>query len=62
MSREARRRLRWRPSRIDFATWAVCSVWETLAGVMSGLQALRAWAGRPRRRAAAPWWPGTRPA
>lgn len=56
-----RRRYRWRPSRVDFATWAVSAVWEAAGGLMAGLLRLRARV-RNRRRTAAPVWPGSRPA
>jgi hypothetical protein len=56
-----RRRYRWRPSPVDFTTWAVSAVWETAGRLMTGLHAVRAWA-RARRRSTTPVWPGSRPA
>ena len=59
MIRSTRRRRRWTPSRIDFATWAVCSLWDAFGQVMTTLHAMRA---RPRSRRTAPVWFGSKPA
>jgi hypothetical protein len=64
MDRPIRRKLRWRPARTDFLTWALSAAWDGFGRIVTQVQELKA-AARPRqrsRRRPAPVWFGSRPA